>query len=150
MDIIVRGEPQELDFVRRLCRDKVRRGLLAILPATSPACDELVRLKNERDEIIKQLQEKDARISELEEQISLQSALNNPETVPKSTENVANVGENVPETVPSNSEPVDESKTVEVADMTEVNLDDVKDASEVDTKEAPAPTPKKTRSKKSE
>jgi len=50
MDIIVRGEPQELDFVRRLCRDKVRRGLLAILPATSPACDEVVRLKNERDE----------------------------------------------------------------------------------------------------
>lgn len=33
MDIIVRGEPHEIDFVRRLCRDKVRRGVLAILPA---------------------------------------------------------------------------------------------------------------------
>ena len=150
MDIIVRGEPQELDFVRRLCRDKVRRGLLAILPATSPACDEVVRLKNERDEIIKQLREKDARIMELEEQKSLQTVLNSPETVPESTENVANIVENVPETVPNNPEPVDDSKTVEVEDMTEVNLDDVKGTPEVDTKEAPAPTPKKTRSKKSE
>ncbi len=143
MDIIVRGEPQELDFVRRLCRDKVRRGLLAILPATSPACDEVVRLMNERDEIIKQLWEKDARISELEEQISLQP-------VPKSTETAVKDGENVPETVPINPEPVEDSKTVEVADMTEVNLDDVKDAPDVDTKDTPAPTPKKTRSKKSE
>lgn len=150
MDIIVRGEPQELDFVRRLCRDKVRRGLLAILPATSPACDEVVRLKNERDEIIKQLREKDARISELEEQMSLQSVPKIAETVPKSTETAVKDGENVPETVPNKPEPVDESKTVEVADMTEVNLDDVKDAPEADTKEAPAPTPKKTRSKKSE
>ena len=58
MDIIVRGESQELDFVRRLCRDKVRRGLLAILPATSPACDDVVRLKNERDETVIQLREK--------------------------------------------------------------------------------------------
>jgi len=62
MDIIVRGESQELDFVRRLCRDKVRRGLLAILPATSTACDDVVRLKNERDETVIQLREKDARI----------------------------------------------------------------------------------------
>jgi len=34
--------------------------------------------------------------------------------------------------------------------MTEVNLDDVKDAPEEDSKAAPAPTPKKSRSKKSE
>lgn len=103
MDIIVRGEAQEIDFVRRLCRDKVRRGLISILPATSPACDEVVRLRNERDEMLKQLRERDARISELESMLS-----------------------------------------------TEVNLDDVKDVAEADTKEAPAPTPKKTRSKKSE
>ena len=37
MDIIVRGNPQEIDFVRRICRDKVSRGLLAILPAPRPA-----------------------------------------------------------------------------------------------------------------
>lgn len=34
--------------------------------------------------------------------------------------------------------------------MTEVNLDDVKDAEEADVKDAPAPTAKKSRSKKSE
>ncbi len=37
MEIIVRGEPQEIDFVQRICRDKVRRGLITILPATRPA-----------------------------------------------------------------------------------------------------------------
>ena len=36
MEIIIRGEPQEIDFVQRICRDKVRRGLLTILPATGP------------------------------------------------------------------------------------------------------------------
>lgn len=60
MDIIVRGEPHELDFVRRLCRDKIARGVLAILPGNRPACDEVVRLRNERDEtkaVITTLQE---------------------------------------------------------------------------------------------
>ena len=142
MDIIVRGEPQELDFVRRLCRDKVRRGLLAILPATSPACDEVVRLKNERDETARQLREKDARITELEEHLSSL-------TVPENTETAENAGENVPETVP-NPDSVEDNKTVEVGDMTEVNLDDVKDIPEEDSKPEPAPTPKKSRSKKSE
>ena len=70
MDIIVRGNPQELDFVRRFCRDKVRRGMLAILPATSPDRDEVVRLKNERDEAFAKLKENEARISDLEEQLS--------------------------------------------------------------------------------
>lgn len=37
MDIILRGQPQEIEFVCRICRDKVRRGVLAILPATAPA-----------------------------------------------------------------------------------------------------------------
>ena len=43
MDIIVRGEPQEIDFVQRICRDKVRRGLLSFHPATGPVfhpCDD--------------------------------------------------------------------------------------------------------------
>lgn len=43
-----------------------------------------------------------------------------------------------------------DDKTPEHEDMTEVNLDDIKDAEESDTKDAPVPTPKKSRSKKSE
>lgn len=72
------------------------------------------------------------------------------ETVPKNIEIVENAGESVPETVPDVPELMEDSKTVEVDDMTEVNLDDVKDAPEEDSKAAPAPTPKKSRSKKSE
>lgn len=150
MDIIVRGEPQELDFVRRLCRDKVRRGLLAILPATSPVCDEVVRLKNERDEIVRKLQEKDARITELEEQLLSLSAPKIAETVPNTAEIAETAGESVPENVPNDTDTVEDNKTVEVDDMTEVNLDDVKDLPDEDSKEAPTPTPKKTRNKKSE
>lgn len=146
MDIIVRGESQELDFVRRLCRDKVRRGLLAILPATSPACDDVVRLKNERDETVIQLREKDARISELEERLSLL-------TVPNATEPAENAADNS-----ENPDAVDD-KNVEVEDMLEADLDaddktpvinDTKDVPATDSKETE--TTKKTtrRSKKSE
>lgn len=146
MDIIVRGESQELDFVRRLCRDKVRRGLLAILPATSPACDDVVRLKNERDETVIQLREKDARISELEERLSLL-------TVPNATEPAENAADNS-----ENPDAVDD-KNVEVEDMLEADLDaddktpvinDTKDVPATDSKETG--TTKKTtrRSKKSE
>lgn len=150
MDIIVRGEPQELDFVRRLCRDKVRRGLLAILPATSPVCDDVVRLKNERDEIVRKMQEKDARITELEEQLLSLNVPESAETVPNTAEIAEIVGESVLETVPNEPDIVEDSKTVAVGDMTEVNLDDVKDIEDADTKVAPAATPKKRRSKKSD
>lgn len=38
MDMIVSGAPQELDFIVRICRDKVRRGLIRFsTPATPPA-----------------------------------------------------------------------------------------------------------------
>lgn len=72
-----------------------------------------------------------------------------PETVPNTAEIADNPGESVPETVPNNPDTVEDKKIVEAEDMTEVDLDDVKDTEESDTKEAPAPTPKKTRSKKS-
>lgn len=145
MDIIVRGEPQELDFVRRLCRDKVRRGLLAILPATSPACDDVVRLKNERDETVIQLREKDARISELEERLSLL-------TVPNATESAENAADNS-----ENPDAVDD-KNVEVEDMLEADLDaddkapvinDTKDVPAADSKETETARKTTRRSKKS-
>jgi len=136
MDIIVRGESQELDFVRRLCRDKVRRGLLAILPATSPACDDVVRLKNERDETVIQLREKDARISELEERLSLL-------TVPNATEPAENAADNS-----ENPDAVD-YKNVEVEDMLEADLDaDDKTPVINDTKDVPATDSKETETTK--
>lgn len=166
MRIIVTGASQEIDFVQRLCRDKVRRGILTILPATSPACDEVVRLKNERDEALAKLKEKEARntqltaenqelickVTELEQSlISITTVLENTETVLNNTENADNTDERVPKTVPNNFDLMEDNKNIDVEDMTEVNLDDVKDTTETDTKEAPAPTPKKNRkSKKSE
>jgi len=136
MDIIVRGESQELDFVRRLCRDKVRRGLLAILPATSPACDDVVRLKNERDETVIQLREKDARISELEERLSLL-------TVTNATEPAENAADNS-----ENPDAVDD-KNVEVEDMLEADLDaDDKTPVINDTKDVPATDSKETETTK--
>lgn len=146
MDIIVRGEPQELDFVRRLCRDKVCRGLLAILPATSPACDEVVRFKNERDEIINQLREKDARISELEERLSLLTVPDIKETAEDSAE-----VNNIPDAM--------DDKNVEVEDMLEFDLDaddktpvinDTKDVPATDSKEKETAKKVTKRSKKSE
>ncbi|MBD5239855.1 MAG: hypothetical protein HDS64_08875 [Bacteroidales bacterium] len=148
MDIIVRGEAQEIDFVRRVCRDKVRRGMLAILPATRPVSDEVVKLKNERDEIAEKLHEAESRVKELEAQLpAIANVPEISETVPELAENS---GEAVPEPVCDNSDPMEDSKEIETEDLTEVNLDDVKDTDDCDTKEAPAPTPKKTRSKKSE
>lgn len=72
------------------------------------------------------------------------------ETVPNTAEIADNAGESVPEVVPNEPETVEDNKAVDAGtDMKEVNLDDVKDASEEEAKAEPAPTPKKTRSKKS-
>lgn len=140
MDIIVRGESQELDFVRRLCRDKVRRGLLAILPATSPACDDVVRLKNERDETVIQLREKDARISQLEERLSLLTVPDAMETADDTADETAEVN-NIPDAM--------DSKNVEVEDMLEADLDaDDKTPVINDTKDVPATDSKETETTK--
>ena len=166
MDLIVRGTPQELDFVRRVCRDKVRRGVLAILPATNPACDDVVKLKGERDEALNLLKEKEARITELEQQLANATASKESEgdqvNEPADTEaqdepgkeEEPNVGyADAEEEANPSSEDKNDTKHVEVEDMIEINLDDVKDLPENDVKEAPIETPKKTRkprSKKSE
>lgn len=71
-------------------------------------------------------------------------------TVPNTAETAENAGDSVPETVPNEPETVEDDKTVDAVDLTEVNLDDVKDIPEADTKEEPATTPKKKRTKKSE
>lgn len=70
-----------------------------------------------------------------------------PEAEPEETAPVVAEPETTPE--PEETEAVDD-KTLVPEDMIEVNLDDVKDAEEADVKDAPAPTAKKSRSKKSE
>lgn len=103
MDIIVRGEPHEIDFVRRLCRDKVRRGVIAILPATSPACDEVVKLRNERDETTRENERLKERVAELENQLSnvesnVDTSNGNVDTSNDNVESVPKIVESVPET----------------------------------------------------
>lgn len=172
MDIIVRGNPQELDFVRRFCRDKVRRGMLAILPATSPDRDEVVRLKNERDEAFAKLKENEARILDLEEQLSSliaskhvedengidssvetvatemsEASEDNPSEV---TEDCASETVTNPEPNSESSEEITDTKNFDVEDLTEINLDDIKDALEEDVKKEPTATRKKSRKNRSQ
>lgn len=171
---ILKGDPKEVDKVLRENRIRISRGVISFTPAEPDAAlDEdsvktLIESHNVLHEERQHLIADRNRLAELTDKvvsIAVEGGQTIPEDVaaslgefgiivPKITENVPEIaendGENVAETVPSNPEPVEDSKTVEVEDMTEVNLDDVKDEPEVDSKEAPAPTPKKTRSKKSE
>lgn len=70
MGIIVRGSTQDIDFVQRICRDKVRRGMITITPATGPVLDDVVELRKERDESRRLLKEREVRIAELEGRIA--------------------------------------------------------------------------------
>lgn len=142
MDIIVRGEPHEIDFVRRICRDKVLRGVIAILPGTSPACDDVVKLRNERDETTGENERLKKRVKELEERL---------ENVPASSDSAIE-----PDT--DNSDAVD-NKYIDPDEFQEVDLDtDDKTLTNDDSKDVPADDSKETapakktskRSKKSE
>lgn len=159
---ILDGDPKEVAKVIQENRIRVERGVISFAPVqpetafTDP--DAISALRENADLIEAQNvrltaenQELTRRVAELEQSlISVTNVPENTETVLNDTENTENAGEIVPETVPNDSDPVEDNKNIEVEDMTEVNLDDVKDAPEVDTKEAPAPTPKKTRTKKTE
>lgn len=174
---ILKGDPKEVDKVLRENRIRVSRGVISITPAEpDTALDEdsvktLIEshkaLHEERQCLIAG-HNRLAELTGIVVSLAVEGGQTIPddvtarlgefgiivpkiaENVPEVAENVANDGENVPETVLNNPEQVEDSKTVEVGDMTEVNLDDVKDTPEEDTKEVPAPTPKKTRNKKSE
>ena len=103
MDIIVRGEPHEIDFVRRICRDKVLRGVIAILPGTSPVCDDVVKLRNERDETTKENERLKERVAELENQLSniesnVDTSNSNVDTCNDNFDSVPKIADSVPET----------------------------------------------------
>lgn len=171
MDIIVRGVPHEIDFVRRLCRDKVRRGVLAILPATRPASDDVVvKLRNERDETTKENERLREQLAEFESRLTnVDTSADNVESVPKSSENVPestgtidNKGEvsegnteNVPKSAESSSvEPDSEAPNAMDNkyindDLQEVDLDaDDKTLIEDDSKDVPAVDTKETKTAK--
>lgn len=176
MNYILKGDPKEVAKVLQENRIRVDRGVIEFTPCQPESAldaDSIATLREDLDAKTKSCMEMAASqielaciIDELVDVITEEGITISKEfadrlakfgvTVPKSAETVPNTaetaditGERVPEVVPNVPETVEDDKTVDAGDMTEVNLDDVKDTEEADTKDAPAPTPKKRRSKTS-
>lgn len=176
MNYILKGDPKEVAKVLQENRIRVDRGVIEFTPCQPESAldaDSIATLREDLDAKTKSCMEMAASqielaciIDELVDVITEEGITISKEfadrlakfgvTVPKSAETVPNTaetaditGERVPEVVPNEPETVEDDKTVDAGDMTEVNLDDVKDTEEADTKDAPAPTPKKRRSKTS-
>lgn len=153
MKLIIEGTHQDIRFVSCICREKVRRGQLTLTPAAEAAldADSIATLREALEASEKSCQEM------AQGHVELAAATRDVIAI------IAEKGITVPEglaerlaqfgiDVPKEPETVEDNKTVDAGiDMKEVNLDDVKDVEEVDTKAVPAPTEKKPRrSKKSE
>lgn len=179
MNYILKGDPKEVAKVLQENRIRVDRGVIEFTPcqpdpvldadsiatlrealeASEKSCQEMaqghVELAAVTRDVIAIIAENGITVPEdLAERLA-QFGIDVPkiaETVPDAVETADNTDESVPETVPKEPETVEDNKTVDAGiDMKEVNLDDVKDVEEVDTKAIPAPTVKKSRrSKKSE
>lgn len=176
MNYILKGDPKEVAKVIQENRIRVDRGVIEFTPcqqgsaldvnsiatlredldAKTKACMEMAASQEELASIIRELVALTAEgciaiPEDLAEHLAKFGIVvpKIAETVPNTAEIAETAGESVPETVPNDTDAVEDNKTVEVDDMTEVNLDDVKDSPEEDSKEAPTPTPKKTRNKKS-
>lgn len=174
---ILKGDQKELDKVIRENRIRVERGVINITPVQPEtildpdSVETLIECHRASEKACRRMAESHielARIASDLVAIIVTSGQSIPdelvtkldsfgvyvpqmaESVPESTDTAENTGESVPETVPYDSDPVDDNKIVEAKDNTEVNLGDVKDINESDTKEFPAPKPKKTRTKKAE
>lgn len=178
MNYILKGDPKEVAKVLQENRIRVDRGVIEFTPCqqeSAPDADSIATLREALEASEKSCQEMAVGHVELAGvtrdviAIIAENGITVPEdltarlakfgiTVPKIAEIVSdtvetadNSGESVPETVPDESEAVEDNKTVDAGgDMKEVNLDDVKDAPEEESKAKPAPAPKKTCSKKSE
>lgn len=176
MNYILKGDPKEVAKVLQENRIRVDRGVIVFTPcqqdsaldadsiatlrealeASEKSCQEMaeghVELAGATRDVIAIIGENNIALPEELADRLAKFGINVPkiaETVPDTAETADNASESVPEVVPNEPETVEDNKIVEAEDMTEVDLDDVKDTEETDTKEAPAPTPKKTRSKKS-
>lgn len=147
MDIIVRGEPREIDFVLRICRDKVARGVLAISSGTAPAPDDVVKLMRERDETREENERLKERVKELEERISISTQYAGVTSEPTPVDPLS--------ADTANNDAMDD-KYIDTDDMHEVDLDaddkaanaeDSKEVQVADSKEA-TPEKKSKRNKK--
>ena len=178
MNYILKGDPKEVAKVLQENRIRVDRGVIEFTPcqqdsvldadsiatlrealeASEKSCQEMaeghVELAGVTRDVLAIVAEKGITVPEDLAARLAQFGIDVPkiaETVPDTVETAVNTGDSVPETVPKEPEIVEDNKTVDAGtDMKEVNLDDVKDAPEEDAKAEPAPSPKKTRSKKSE
>lgn len=177
MNYILKGDPKEVSKVLQENRIRVDRGVIAFTPcqqdsvldadsiatlredldAKTKSCMEMAASQIELaciiDELVDVIAENGIVISEDLAARLAQFGITVPESakiVPNTVEIADKAGESVPDTVPNESDIAEDSKTVAAGDMTEVNLDDVKDIEDADTKVAPAATPKKRQSKKSE
>lgn len=176
MNYILKGDPKEVAKVLRENRIRVDRGVIEFTPCQQDSAldaDSIATLREDLDAKTKACMEMATSHVELagitrdiiaiiaENRISVPEGLTErlaqfgidvpkiADPGPNTAEIADNDSESVPEVVPNNPDTVEDNKIVEAEDMTEVDLDDVKCTEETDTKEAPAPTPKKTRSKKS-
>lgn len=158
MNYILKGDPKEVAKVLQENRIRVDRGVVEFTPCQPDSALGADSIATLRDVL-------DAKTNECAEIAADQLALANliEEVVDIVVENgialpddlTARLAKfiNVPksaESVPEEPEAEDDNKTVDAGDMKEVNLNDVKDAPEDKPKADPTPTPKKTRSKKSE
>lgn len=179
MNYILKGDPKEVAKVLQENRIRVDRSVIEFTPcqqdsvldadsiatlrealeASEKSCQEMaeghVELAAVTRDILAIVAEKGVTVPEDLAARLAQFGIDVPkiaETVPDAVETADNTDESVSETVPKEPEAVEDSKTVDDGiDMKEVNLDDVKDVEEVDTKAVPGPTEKKPRrSKKSE
>lgn len=177
---ILKGDPKEVDKVIRENRIRADRGVITITPVEPDMvldADQVETLREHAEamgESARQMAASNIALADLTMIVVGIAADNDAEfpdelvaalaefgiTVPKTDESAEKPEDSVPEnevipeqeteSVPNTPTPMTDDKTLDVADMTEVNLDDVKDTPETDVKAAPAAVPKKTRSKKSE
>lgn len=169
MEYILKGDSKEVAKILQENRIRVDRGVIEFTPCQSGPvldADSIATLQEDLDAKTKACMEMAASQVELASiirelvAVTAKGGMAIPDdlaariskfgfTVPNTAEIADNAGESVPEVVPKEPETVEDNKIVEAEDMTEVDLNDVKDTEETDTKETPTPTPKKTRSKKS-
>lgn len=158
MVYILKGNPKEVAKVLQENRIRVDRGVIEFTPCQpDPALDSdsIATLREVLDAKTKECVEIAADQLELANLIEavVDIVVKNGIVIPDDLSARLAKFITVPisaETVSNNPDIVEDYKTVDVVDMTEVKLDDVKDIEEADSKIAQAPAPKKTRIKKSE
>ncbi len=168
---ILEGTPQEVAKVIQENRIRVERGVISFTPvqpgtvldpeAISEMHKHVAIIEAQNTRLTEENHALTHQVAELEQTLlSVTTVPENTETVLNDAENPENAGENVPETVPNDTDPMEDSKNIDVEDTTEANLDndkeavatsedapgnDTKDVPPADTKETAAPKTKRTK-----